>query len=216
MRSYKAFLFLILVASISLGSCSGLPQGNSGGGGTGTANVSLVLVSDTPPSTLGLVSFKVVPTAITLTPTTGTPTTFNINSGNGFSYDLVRLQSDSGFLGTVPGSRDRRLTILVSISFLSATLAFFNGTGFTLTNRASPASQNAVCIASFAGPFTSTATTAQTVSSNTGIRHQHQSGQVPYSQRLDSDPEPLEFWHTPCSQHFRSSPHELKPRLRPA
>ena len=70
--------------------------------GSSTANVSFVLVSDTPPATLGLVSFKVVPTAITLTPTTGTPTTFNINGGNGFSYDLVRLQSDSGFLGTVP------------------------------------------------------------------------------------------------------------------
>src|SRR5271167_727056 len=101
MKSYKAFPFLILVACVSLGSCSGLPKGNGGGGG-GTANVSFVLVSDTPPATLGLISFKVVPTAITLTPSSGTTTTFNINNGTGYSYDLVRLQSDTGFLATLP------------------------------------------------------------------------------------------------------------------
>src|SRR5271168_873050 len=60
MKSYKAFPFLILVACVFLGSCSGLPQGTGGGGGT--ANVSLVMISDTPPATLGLVSFKVTPT----------------------------------------------------------------------------------------------------------------------------------------------------------
>jgi hypothetical protein len=168
MKSYKAFLFLILVASISLGSCSGLPQGNSGGGGTSTANVSLVLVSDTPSATLGLVSFKVVPTAVTLTPTTGTATTFNINGGNGFSYDLVRLQSDSGFLGTVPGVTTGTYNT-VAITFSGATLAFFNGTGSPITNLSQPCLNGTVCIASFVGPFTSTITTSQAVTSNTGI-----------------------------------------------
>lgn len=178
MKSYKAFLFLILVASLSLGSCSGLPQGNGGGGGGGTANVSFVLNSNDAPLTLGLVSFKVVPTAITLTPTVGTPTTFNINSGNGFSYDLVRLQSDSAFLGTVPGVATGGYSS-VSISFLSATLAFSNGTGVTLTNPACPAtSPNAVCIASFAGPFTATATSAQTVGGNGGFAINIDLGQV--------------------------------------
>jgi hypothetical protein len=168
MKSYKAFPFLILVTCISLGSCSGLPQGNSGGGGTSTANVSLVLVSDTPPATLGLVSFKVVPTAVTLTPTTGTATTFNINGGNGFSYDLVRLQSDSGFLGTVPAVTTGTYTT-VAITFSGATLAFFNGTGSTITNLSQPCLNGTVCIASFVGPFTSTITTSQSVTSNTGI-----------------------------------------------
>src|SRR6476661_5583475 len=46
MNSYKAFLFLILVACLVLDSCSGLPKGNGGGGG-GTANVSFVMVAHT-------------------------------------------------------------------------------------------------------------------------------------------------------------------------
>ncbi|HEY6386706.1 MAG TPA: hypothetical protein VIX91_13595, partial [Candidatus Acidoferrum sp.] len=169
MKTYKAFPFLILVACAFLGSCSGLPKGTGGGGGGGgTAMVSLVLVSDTPPATLGLVSFKVVPTAVTLTPSTGTATTFSINSGNGFSYDLVRLQSDSGFLGTVPAATTGTYTT-VAVTFSGATLAFFNGTGITITNLTTPCLANTVCIASFLGPFTSTITTSQAVTGNTGI-----------------------------------------------
>jgi hypothetical protein len=168
MKSYKAFPFLVLVACAFLGSCSGLPKGNGGGGGGGTAMVSLVLVSDTPPATLGLVSFKIGPTAVTLTPATGTATTFSINSGNGFSYDLVRLQSDSGFLGTVPAAATGTYTT-IAVTFSGATLAFFNGTGITITNLSQPCLANTVCIASFVGPFTSTITTSQAVTSNTGI-----------------------------------------------
>src|SRR5271169_5257391 len=166
MKSYKAFPFLILVACAFLGSCSGLPKGNGGGGGGGTANVSFVLNTNNPPVALGLVSLKVVPTAITLTPTTGTPTTFNLNSGNGYSFDLVRLQSDSGFLGTVPTVATGGYSS-VAVSFLSATLAFFNGTGIALTNPVCAAGQT--CIATFAGPFTATATSPLTVSGNGGF-----------------------------------------------
>lgn len=168
MKSYKTFPFLILVACVFLGSCSGLPKGNGGGGGGGggTANVSFVLNANNPPVALGLVSLKVVPTAITLTPTIGTPTTFNLNSGNGYSFDLVRLQSDSGFLGTVPKAATGGYSS-VAVSFLSATLAFFNGTGVALTNPVCAAGQT--CIATFAGPFTATATSPLTVSGNGGF-----------------------------------------------
>ena len=167
MKSYKAFPFLILVAYVFLGSCSGVPKGSTGGGGT--ANVSFVLVSDTPPATLGLISFKIVPTAITLTPSTGTATTFSINSGNGFSYDLVRLQSDSGFLGTAPKIATGTYTS-VAVTFSSATLAFFNGTGVTISNLSQPCLTNTVCVASFPGPFTSTITTSQAITGNAGLR----------------------------------------------
>jgi hypothetical protein len=170
MKSYKAFPFLILVACVFLGSCSGLPKGTGGGGGGGgsTANVSFVLVSDTPPATLGLISFKVVPSAITLTPATGTTTTLSINGGNGYSYDLVRLQSDSGFLGTAPSVTTGTYTS-IGVTFASATLAFFNGTNTPITNLSQPCAINTVCIASFAGPFTSTITNSQAISGNAGF-----------------------------------------------
>lgn len=166
MNSYKAFLFLILIACISLESCSGLPKGSTGGGGT--ANVSFVLVSDTPPATLGLVSFKVTATSITLTPSAGTPTTFSLNSGNGFSFDLVRLQSDSGFVGTVPKVATGTYSS-VTVNFAGATLAFFNGTGAAITNLNPQCDVNTVCVATFAGPFASTITAAQTINGDMGF-----------------------------------------------
>lgn len=167
MKSRKSFVFLCVVSCLAVASCSGLPKGNGGGNG-GTANVSLVLVSDTPPATIGLLSFEVVPTSITLTPSTGTATTFSINSGNGFSYDLVRLQSDSGFLGTVPQMPTGTYSS-VAVTFSGATLSFFNGSGATITNLSQPCPTNTVCVASFSGPFTSTITASQSISGNGGL-----------------------------------------------
>jgi hypothetical protein len=168
MKSYKAFPFLILVACVFLGSCSGLPQGTGGGGGGRTADISFVMISDTPPATLGLVSFKIVPTSITLTSATGTATTLNINGGNGFSYDLARLQSDSGYLGTATNLATGTYTS-IGVTFSGATLAFFNGTGAPITNLSQACAANTVCVATFPGPFTSTITTSQSVNANTGI-----------------------------------------------
>jgi hypothetical protein len=170
MKSYKAFPFLILVACVFLGSCSGLPHGTGGGGGGGgsTADISFVMISDTPPATLGLVSFKIVPTSVTLTSSTGTTTTLNVNGGNGFSYDLVRLQSDSGYLGTAPNLATGTYTS-IGVTFSGATLAFFNGTGATITNLAQSCLANTVCVATFPGPFTSTITASQSISANAGI-----------------------------------------------
>ncbi len=169
MKSYKAFPFLILVACVFLGSCSGLPKGTvCTVGCTSTVKVSFVLVSDTPPATLGLISFKVVPSAITLTPATGTTTTLSINGGNGYSYDLVRMQSDSGFLGTAPAVTTGTYTS-IAVTFSSATLAFFNGTNTPITNLSQPCAVNTVCVASFAGPFISTITNSQAINANSGF-----------------------------------------------
>ena len=166
MKSYKAFPCLILLACLSL--CSCYHEFSGGGGGGGNANVSFVLTSSTPPATLGLLSFKVVPSSITLTPATGTATTFSINGGNGYSYDLVRLQSDSGFLGTVPAVPTGNYTS-IGVTFSGATLTFFNGTGVTISNLSTACLSGTVCVASFVGPFTSTITSTQAISGNGGL-----------------------------------------------
>jgi hypothetical protein len=130
--------------------------------------VSFVLVASTPPANLGLVSLKVVPTAITLTPSTGTATTFSINSGNGYSFDLVRLQSDSAFVGTVPKVPTGTYTT-IAVTFSGAEIAFLNGTGAAITNLNPQCLAGEVCVAAFPGPFTSTITTSQAIGANTGL-----------------------------------------------
>jgi len=166
MKHTKSFLSTTLATAVLLSACHGLPKGNGDGGGT--ANVSFVLVAGTPPANLGLVSFKVVPTAITLTPSTGTATTFSINSGNGYSFDLVRLQSDSAFLGTVPKVATGTYTT-IAVTFSGAELAFFNGTGGAITNLNPQCLAGTVCMVTFPGPFTSTITTSQAISANAGL-----------------------------------------------
>ena len=166
MKSYKSFVFLSLVACLVLDSCSGLPKGNGGGGGGGsTAKVSFVLVADTPPPTLGLISFNVVPTSIILTPSTGTTITFELNNGNGYSFDLVRLQSDSAFLATVANVPTGTYSS-IAVTFSSAELTFYNNN----VSLISPAcASGTVCVATFPGPFTSTITTPRTITGNAGL-----------------------------------------------
>ncbi len=165
MKFYKSFLFLTLAACLSLGSCyHEFPKG----GGGGTAKVSFVLVADTPPTNLGLVSFKVVPSAITLTPASGTATTFQINGGNGYSFDLVRLQSDSAFLGTVAGLPTGTYSS-IAVTFSSAQVAFLNSTGAAITNLNPQCPANDVCTVTFGGPFTATSSSSQTISGNMGL-----------------------------------------------
>jgi hypothetical protein len=170
MKHTKSFLFTTLATALLLCACQSLPKGTGGGGGGGggTANVSFVLVADTPPANLGLVSLKVVPTSVTLTPSTGTPTTFNINSGNGYSFDLVRLQSDSAFLATVHKFPTGTYTT-IAVTFSGAEVAFFNGTGAAITNLNPSCLAGAVCIVTFPGPFTSTITDSVAIGANAGL-----------------------------------------------
>lgn len=141
-------------------------KGGGGGGGGGSNKVSVVLTASNPPLTLGLLSFKVVPTSVSLAPSTGSQTTLSINGGNGFAYDLVSLQSDSGFLGTAATVPNGTITT-ITITIASVQVAFLNGTTFALTNPA--CAVGAVCVATFAGPFTASVTTSQAISGNTGL-----------------------------------------------
>jgi len=168
MKHTKSFLSATLATALLLSACQSLKKGTVTPPPPGTANVSFVLVADTPPANLGLVSLKVVPTSVTLTPSTGTATTFNINSGNGYSFDLVRLQSDSAFLGTVPKVPTGTYTT-IAVTFSGAEVAFLNGTGAAITSLNPQCLAGAICTVTFPGPFTSTITTSEAISANAGL-----------------------------------------------
>jgi hypothetical protein len=163
MKSYKAFLFLTLLACLSLSSCyHEFPSGGGGGGG-GTANVSLVLVSDTLPANIGIISLRLAISSVVLTSSTGTTST--LNTGN-LTVDLARAQSDSIFLGTIPGV-PTGTNSSIALHITGGEIAFFNGTGVALTNPACPV--NGVCVASFSASSVPTITSSQTISANTGF-----------------------------------------------
>lgn len=174
MKSYKAFLFLTLVACLSLASCSGLPKGNGCGSscGTGTtANVSLTLVSDTLPANIGIISFKVTISSVVLTSSTGAISTLNLggdNNGVGLIVDLARAQSDSIFLGSIPDV-PTGTNSSITVHFTSAQLAFLNSTGVAITSLSPSCPANDICVASFNTTGTPIITSSQTISGNTGI-----------------------------------------------
>jgi len=167
MKSSKPFLFLTLLACLSLSSCyHEFPGGSSGGGGTGTgtAKVSLVLVSDTLPTNIGIISLRLAISSVVLTSSTGTTST--LNAGN-LTVDLARAQSDSIFLGTIP-SVPTGTNSSIALHVTGGEIAFYNGTGVALTNPACPV--NGVCVASFSASSVPTITSSQTISANTGTK----------------------------------------------
>src|ERR1700676_281746 len=175
MKYTKSFIFITLAAALALSSCSGLPKGSGGGGGGGgnKAKVSLVLVSDTLPANLGIISFKVAITSVVLTSKSGVTSTLDLgalNSGAGLIVDLARAQSDSIFLGTVlnvPTGTDSNSTI--TVHFTSAQLAFFNGTGAAITNLNPQCPANNVCSVPFTTTGVPVATLSVLVPGNTGF-----------------------------------------------
>lgn len=165
MKRNKASILAALAAVISLASCSGLPKGAGGGGGGGgsTANVSLVLVSDTLPSNIGIISFRVSVGSIVLTSSTGTTST--LNPGN-LTVDLARAQSDSIFLGTIAGV-PTGTNSSISVQLTGGEIAFYNGTGAALTSPVCPAGD--ICVASFSSTGVPVITSSQPISGNTGF-----------------------------------------------
>jgi hypothetical protein len=130
----KAFLFVALLAAFALSSCSGLPGGgcvaNCGGG---TGSVSVTVVSDTLPTNPSLISFPVVVEGITLVSASGNQT---LTLASPMTVDLMRIQSDSAFLGTfasVPAAQYTGISLTIS----SASVSFYNDTGSTITTATS-------------------------------------------------------------------------------
>jgi Domain of unknown function (DUF4382) len=136
-----SFLPVLSLVALSLASCSG-PQNRRVTGGGGTATVNLTLVSDMPSASPSILSYRVTITQITLTPATGTAVAFTPNPAP--VIDLMRLQSDADFVGTllsVPVGTYSSITL----SLGSPQITFLNNTSATITN-ASAASASGTCV----------------------------------------------------------------------
>jgi len=141
---------LLLLTAFALTSCSGLPKGTGGGGGGGNGTVSFTLVADTPPASFSILSFKITIASVTLTPTTGTAQTFIPASSS--PIDLVRLQSDTAFLGSLANVPAGTYTVQVSLS--STTITFANSSGSTILAGTTNCPNLAICTATLSSTGT--------------------------------------------------------------
>jgi hypothetical protein len=133
-------LSMLLVAAISLASCSGTPKSGGSGGGGGNTTLSLTL-TDTLLTGTSILSFKVTITGVSLTPSTGKPVSLPLNPTTPI-VELTHLQSDSAFLGTstVPSANYTSATI----SFSSPDIVLINQTAGALTGGTAPCPVSAV------------------------------------------------------------------------
>ncbi len=158
MNRSKTLLPVLLLAAFSASACSGSNStlacfgGICGVGGGGNATVSVTLVADTLPANPSILSFKVSIMSITLTPTSGTAQNFTPTSP--IVVDLMRLQSDTVFLGTLTKVPSGSYTVQVSL--LSPEITFLNDTSSTITANGVACLTNAVCTASFTAVGTPT------------------------------------------------------------
>jgi hypothetical protein len=94
MNSKKTLILVALGAILALSSCSGLQdQCKTNCGGGGDALLSLT-ITDTPPTNTSVVSFTLPVVGITLTPSSGSPSSV-FSTGN---FELTRLQSDTSLV----------------------------------------------------------------------------------------------------------------------
>src|SRR6267143_1910583 len=124
----KVLISLLLVAAISLASCSGQPKsGPPQPGGNSTLSLTM---TDTPLAGTSILSFKVTVTGVSLTPSTGKAVSLTLNPSSPI-IELAHLQSDSAFLGTstVPSANYTSATI----SFSSPDIVLVNQTTVALT-----------------------------------------------------------------------------------
>lgn len=121
MNFRKVFVALALpsLCAVGLVGCSGSPKPcttNCGPGGTATLSLTLTAVPLATPPNTNLLSFFVDINTITLTPATGAAVNVPLNATT-IGVDLVKLQSDSIFLGTVatvPAGSYSSLTVSIS------------------------------------------------------------------------------------------------------
>lgn len=129
MNAKHSLVFLALLASLALNSCSGLPNKCTVNCTvTGNANVTLTLF-DTPPSGVLFLNFNLPITSISLTPSGG-GADVNLLSSLA-TYETTHLQSDTAFVGTyqVASGTYTALNIFVTNS---PSGVWYNGSGATL------------------------------------------------------------------------------------
>jgi hypothetical protein len=117
MNHTKSVLLFALLISLSTTACSGL--GDSGGvvpppPVTGDATLSITLQAKplAPPPGTNILSYSLTVGGLTLTPATGNP----INIAGPLTFDMMRLESDSGFLGTVTAPAGTYTSLTVSLT----------------------------------------------------------------------------------------------------
>src|SRR5260370_32076899 len=86
---------VLLLAALYFSSCSGPKNTVVSPGGNGS--VAVTMVADTLPVNPSLLTFQVTIASIKFTTSTGTSTTVNLNPA--LPVDLMRLQTDTAFLG---------------------------------------------------------------------------------------------------------------------
>jgi len=159
---------LLLLAAFGLTSCSGLPKGTGGGGGGGNGTVSFTLVADTLPASPSLLSFRVSILSVTLTPATGTAIT--LTPATPIVVDLMRLQSDTAFLGSLASVPAGTYTVSVSLSGSSITLLNDTGSPLLIGNGGCPV--NLVCsdsISALGSPSVASFTLTVSSATNQGV-----------------------------------------------
>jgi hypothetical protein len=131
MNRNNTLLFALLLTVLSVSACSGPKPGTTClacGGGEGT--IAVTMVADTLPTNPSLLTFQITISSITFTPASGTPTTVNLSPA--LTVDLMRLQSDTVFIGTfskIPAVQYSSVTLTLS----NANITFLNDTNSTLS-----------------------------------------------------------------------------------
>jgi len=161
-----SFLPVLLLAALSLASCSG-PKTTCtvNCGGSGNGSVAVTMVADTLPASPSLLTFQVTIASIKFTTSSGTSTTVNLNPA--LTVDLMRLQTDTVFLGLFPNIPAAQYVSATLFLSGNANITFLNDTGFPLSGCLA----SHVCPLSVAVSSNPVATVSFTVSPNavTGI-----------------------------------------------
>ena len=129
MKRNAALGIALAISMIALVGCSG-PHGTTGGGGAQNASLAVTMTSTPPAFTnVSVLSATVGITGIMLTPSSGSAVALTL-SPTVYPVDLMRLQSDTAFLGslTLPAGTYSS----ASMTFSAPTLTVFNQSGTTL------------------------------------------------------------------------------------
>lgn len=169
MNHRKALCLAALPILLALISCSGPKTAcTTNCVQNGNAKVSFTLVADTLPANPSILSFRVSVNDVQLTPTTGSAITLTPATP---VIDLMRLQSDAAFLGTLANVPAGNYTVKVSLSSPASgsTITFFNDTSSTITAGSTACATLSVCTAALSangtpsvGSFTFTAVASGT------------------------------------------------------
>jgi hypothetical protein len=116
MNHTKTLFLFTLLATLALSACSGVPAGpctvNCTPTGNATLSITLQAKPLAPPPSTNILSYSLTVSGLTLTPSTGNP----INIPGPLTFDMVRLQSDSGYLGTVTVPAGTYTTLTLSFT----------------------------------------------------------------------------------------------------